>query len=434
MSLPLLPGHGTRWEDMQLTGWQDWYAEVDRELRALRERCSQVFVAGLSMGGALALRLAAKHGDEISGVVVVNPGIKVHGVAAYALPVVRHLVRTAPGIASDIAKEGSEEVGYDKVPLHSAHSLRIFFRLVDSELPQVTQPLLLLHSPQDHVVPPADSARVLSRVSSRDVTEILLEQSYHVATLDHDADRIFRGELRVHRPARTQCRQAGVRHGPGERAGRDGHRWLSTTPTARASNRTSRASRSTRRPRGPRSSRGTARSPRIRRAPSRSSRSRTWHCSTPRRTTPSPRRRPTRPRRRTGAKKADKAQQADAEEPPAPAKPLGSSVSFAPGVGGPRDYSAPASSEEDFDEDDEGHFVPPEPPPLPSADTTAKFAWLGVIGGPILMLLAVLLSWDMTWWLATIGIGGFLGGFGTLVMRMRTDEEDGDDPGRGAVV
>ncbi|MEW1831350.1 alpha/beta fold hydrolase [Streptomyces sp. NPDC088196] len=191
VSLPLLPGHGTRWEDMQLTGWQDWYAEVDRELRALRERCSQVFVAGLSMGGALALRLAAKHGDEISGVMVVNPGIKVHGLAAYALPVARHLVRTAPGIASDIAKEGSEEVGYDKVPLHSAHSLRIFFRLVDSELPQVTQPLLLLHSPQDHVVPPADSARVLSRVSSADVTEILLEQSYHVATLDHDADRIF---------------------------------------------------------------------------------------------------------------------------------------------------------------------------------------------------------------------------------------------------
>ncbi|MFJ3421384.1 hypothetical protein ACOB87_31280 [Streptomyces sp. YS-B37] len=134
------------------------------------------------------------------------------------------------------------------------------------------------------------------------------------------------------------------------------------------------------------------------------------------------------------AEKTDRAQQADAEEPPAPAKPLGSSVSFAPGVGGPRDYSAPASSEEDFDEDDEGHFVPPEPPPLPSADTTAKFAWLGVIGGPILLLLAVLLSWDMTWWLATIGIGGFLGGFGTLVMRMRTDEEDGDDPGRGAVV
>ncbi|MFE9095213.1 hypothetical protein [Streptomyces sp. NPDC007264] len=115
-----------------------------------------------------------------------------------------------------------------------------------------------------------------------------------------------------------------------------------------------------------------------------------------------------------------------------PAKPLGSSVSFAPGVG-PRDYTAREPSDDDFDEDDEGHFVPPEPPPLPAADATAKFAWLAVIGGPVLLLLAVLLGWEMTWWLATLGVGGFLGGFVTLVVRMKTDEDDGD-PGRGAVV
>ncbi|MFS8202928.1 hypothetical protein ACLVWQ_30105 [Streptomyces sp. CWNU-52B] len=115
-------------------------------------------------------------------------------------------------------------------------------------------------------------------------------------------------------------------------------------------------------------------------------------------------------------------------------KPLGSSVAFAPGVAGPRDYTTPEPAEEDFDGDDEGHFVPPEPPPLPASDATARFAWLGVIGGPILLLLAVLLGWEMTWWLATLGIGGFLGGFATLVGRMRGDEEDEDDPGRGAVV
>ncbi|MCF3118211.1 hypothetical protein IPZ68_00595 [Streptomyces arenae] len=116
-------------------------------------------------------------------------------------------------------------------------------------------------------------------------------------------------------------------------------------------------------------------------------------------------------------------------------KPLGSSVSFAPGVGGPRDYSVPEPSEDDFDADDEGHFVPPEPPPLPEADVTAKFAWLAVLGGPLLILLAVLFGWQMTWWLTTLGIGGFLGGFATLVMRMNSgDDEDEDDPGRGAVV
>lgn len=191
VSLPLLPGHGTRWEDMQVTGWQDWYAEVDRALRELSERCERVFVFGLSMGGTLALRLAAKHGHAVTGVAVVNPANKVHGLSAYALPVARHLVRTTKGLRSDIALEGSEEIGYDRVPLHAAHSVRNFFRLVDGELPQVTQPLLLMRSPNDHVVSPADSARILGRVSSTDIREVILEQSYHVATLDHDAERIF---------------------------------------------------------------------------------------------------------------------------------------------------------------------------------------------------------------------------------------------------
>ncbi|MER8043240.1 hypothetical protein [Streptomyces sp. NPDC094032] len=130
---------------------------------------------------------------------------------------------------------------------------------------------------------------------------------------------------------------------------------------------------------------------------------------------------------------------------------LGSSIVFAPGVGlGPRDYSvvdpdeAPEGADgkkskkgKDAKDSDEGHFVPPEPPPLPEADATTKFAWLAVVGGPVLMLLAVLLQWDMTWWLTTVCVGGFLGGFATLVARMKHDDEDEDgfdDPGRGAVV
>jgi carboxylesterase len=191
VSLPLLPGHGTRWQDLEVTGWQDWYATVDRELRVLRESCEQVFVGGLSMGGALALRLAARHGDAVSGVVVVNPACTFPRLAGYALPAARHLVRSTKGIADDIAKPGTHELGYDRVPLRAAHSLRDFFRAVRGELPQVTQPLLLLHSRTDHVVPPADSALILSKVSSEDVTETLLERSYHVATLDHDAERVF---------------------------------------------------------------------------------------------------------------------------------------------------------------------------------------------------------------------------------------------------
>ncbi|MFF5972532.1 hypothetical protein ACFY7C_13540 [Streptomyces sp. NPDC012769] len=151
-------------------------------------------------------------------------------------------------------------------------------------------------------------------------------------------------------------------------------------------------------------------------------------------------------RKPEAAEKPDKFRKPEApEQPEPPEKPaLGSSVVFAPGVGmggGPRDYSLAepdgGAGGDDAGDLDGGHFVPPEPPPLPEADTTTKFAWLAVIGGPVLMLLAVLLRWDMTWWLTTLCVGGFLGGFVTLVARMKHDDEDDDgfdDPGRGAVV
>jgi carboxylesterase len=191
VSVPLLPGHGTRWQDMQVTGWQDWYAEVDRGLRELAGRCARVFVCGLSMGGALALRLAQKHGTEVAGLVLVNPSVKADSPQLKAVPVLRHLVPSVPGIASDIALDGGAEIGYDRTPLHAVHSLSRFWKIVSAGLPQVTQPLLLLHSRVDHVVHPSNSAVVLARVSSTDVTERVLERSYHVATLDHDAERIF---------------------------------------------------------------------------------------------------------------------------------------------------------------------------------------------------------------------------------------------------
>jgi hypothetical protein len=97
-------------------------------------------------------------------------------------------------------------------------------------------------------------------------------------------------------------------------------------------------------------------------------------------------------------------------------------------LGGPRDWDAAEDPEED-------HFVPPEPPPLPETDLTTKLAWIAVLGGPLLLIAGVLLGWETTWWLALLGVGGFLGGFATLVARMRDGRDDDfTDPGNGAVV
>ncbi|MEU8133380.1 alpha/beta hydrolase [Streptodolium elevatio] len=195
VSLPLLPGHGTRWQDMQLTTWQDWYAELERAFDVLRGRCEFVFVGGLSMGGTLALRLAEQRGDQVAGLVLVNPSVHADDPRLKALPVLKRLVRSLPGIGSDIRKEGASELAYSRMPLKPLHSLARLWPLVQSDLPQVTQPVLLFRSPQDHVVNPANSETVLARISSTDVTAELLPDSYHVATLDNDAEYLFTQSL-----------------------------------------------------------------------------------------------------------------------------------------------------------------------------------------------------------------------------------------------
>ncbi|MGN6299715.1 MAG: alpha/beta hydrolase [Angustibacter sp.] len=193
--LPRLPGHGTSWPEMNRTEWPDWFAEVDRALTELVSRCDRVFVGGLSMGGALALRLAQTRPADVAGLMLVNPAVTLGDPRLKALPVLKHVVPSLAGIASDIAQPGSTELAYDRTPLKALHSFVRAMREVARDLPQVTQPLLLMHSPQDHVVPVASSELVLARVSSKDVTEVLLERSFHVATLDHDADVIERDSL-----------------------------------------------------------------------------------------------------------------------------------------------------------------------------------------------------------------------------------------------
>ena len=73
VEVPLLPGHGTTWQDLNQVAWTDWYDEAARAFDPLHEDCAAVVVGGLSMGGSVALRLAEERGDQVSGVILVNP-------------------------------------------------------------------------------------------------------------------------------------------------------------------------------------------------------------------------------------------------------------------------------------------------------------------------------------------------------------------------
>lgn len=204
VALPRLPGHGTTPAEANMTHWEDWYAELDRHLSRLQERCDDVFVMGLSMGGTLALRLAEEHGDDIAGLVLVNPSLLTKRPDRFLLPVLRWAVPTWPGIASDIKKPGVTELAYDRVPVKAAYQLSRLWLTTRTDLAKVTQPILVFRSTEDHVVEPDSCAMLREKVSSTDVREVLLENSYHVATLDNDADTIVEGSLDfVRRLAKT---------------------------------------------------------------------------------------------------------------------------------------------------------------------------------------------------------------------------------------
>ena len=201
---PRLPGHGTSWQDMNRTDWDDWYAELDNALTTLRATCETVFVMGLSMGGTLALRLAELHPGDIAGLVLVNSSLASQRRDVKLAPLLSRVLSSMPGVGSDVKKPGVTELAYPKVPLKAFASLQRAWPVVSGDLGRITCPVLLFRSRDDHVVEPISGKLLLDGLAHTDVREQVLEDSYHVATLDNDAPAIFEGSLefvRAHAPA-----------------------------------------------------------------------------------------------------------------------------------------------------------------------------------------------------------------------------------------
>ena len=195
VSLPRLPGHGTTWQDMGHTRWEDWYAEVDRAYEELRGHSDEIFLMGLSMGGCLALRMAELRGDGVAGLVLVNPALAADTKLFLLAPVMKLLVPSLKAVGNDIKKDGATELAYDRTPTRAAATLPGLWTITKRDLGKVMAPTLVYHSAQDHVVGPASLAilRQALPAARLEVKECL--NSYHVATLDNDAPAIFGGSL-----------------------------------------------------------------------------------------------------------------------------------------------------------------------------------------------------------------------------------------------
>ena len=192
VELPRLPGHGTTIDDLLTTGWADWAAEVERSYLALARRADQVVVVGQSMGATLALWTALAR-SEVAGLICINPATRSR--TAEELEMIDDFIEdgilVVPGEGSDIADPDAADITYDGTPLAPLRSLlRDGVANITDRFGELTMPLRLFTSRNDHVVEPADSEH-LAATYGGPVEHSWLERSYHVATRDFERDFVF---------------------------------------------------------------------------------------------------------------------------------------------------------------------------------------------------------------------------------------------------
>ena len=189
--VPLIPGHGTRWQDLNKVKWNEWPAKAQSELDLLLKECRLVFIFGLSMGGGNTLHVTAKNNDRVAGIVLVNPMSHIPEFAIKFVDIIKHLSASRPSVGDDIKKPGVTEWGYDALPTKGVAQLHRFLKATRRLLPSITVPMMVFHSIEDHVLKVSNTEIILDETSSTDKVRIELANSYHVATLDYDAETIF---------------------------------------------------------------------------------------------------------------------------------------------------------------------------------------------------------------------------------------------------
>ena len=193
---PRLKGHGTSPEDMARSSAEDWIRSVEASLQTLRERCSKIFITGLSMGGTLTLYTAAMYPNVIRGAIPINGALFVNNPDLAGLAFMVDAPATGPGVGGDIKKPGVTELAYEDVPVPAIRQIYALMSVTRELLPRLKCPTLVIQSRDDHIVVPDNGPFIIENIGAEDKRLLWLENSYHVATLDHDKELIARETLK----------------------------------------------------------------------------------------------------------------------------------------------------------------------------------------------------------------------------------------------
>ncbi|KJS86636.1 MAG: hypothetical protein JM58_06705 [Peptococcaceae bacterium BICA1-8] len=184
----LLPGHGTKVENLACTSWGNWYQEVVEGYEGLKARCEKVFVIGLSMGGALAFHLAAN--EKINGgIVSICAPIFLAKKKAYFSPILQYFIKFSRKKTN--TSKNYESFWYDQYPISCTASLVKMLPVIKKELKDINNPVLIIQSTLDKTVNPVSAQYIYDNIGSREKEIYWLHNSGHVATLDIEREQVF---------------------------------------------------------------------------------------------------------------------------------------------------------------------------------------------------------------------------------------------------
>ncbi|MBI2339160.1 MAG: alpha/beta fold hydrolase [Deltaproteobacteria bacterium] len=197
VSVPLLAGHGTTPENLAKTDWTTWFHTAQKAYMELHQRCSKIFVAGLSMGALLALKLAVDYPQSTAAIGCLATPLHLKSKTTKLLPLIRHtplrhLWKYQPKFSVDVKDPAAKENFWNisLMPLSCIYSMLDLQKLIHGSLPKVQTPILLIHSRHDSTSDYKSMNIVAANVSSSITETVTLENSYHIVTLDFDKELV----------------------------------------------------------------------------------------------------------------------------------------------------------------------------------------------------------------------------------------------------
>ncbi len=190
--MPLLRGHGTRYQDLEGVTHQDWYEDAEAAMKRLLRKHDSVFVVGLSMGGLVALELAAKYPDKTAGTVLAAPALRFKNPLTRIVPVMKKFVKYWSSPNSFNSKELSvNNRNYEKFPIDAFASLYEYTGKIEKLLPEIKVPVLILQSHKDNVVDPKAAQEIWEKIGSEDKELVWFKQTGHEMFQDMEADQVI---------------------------------------------------------------------------------------------------------------------------------------------------------------------------------------------------------------------------------------------------